>query len=115
MGEAAPIGSLVITRATDSPKVGDIITYELHSGKLITHRVAEVRDDQLLVTKGDTNESDDPWRVELSSIRGVVKDDAPGDRYLLRLVTPPDSFAPRASALHMLRIGPAAFSPGGTE
>src|SRR3546814_1134550 len=80
MGEAAPIGSLVITRATESPKVGDIITYELHSGKLITHRVAEVRDDQLLVTKGDTNESADPWRVELSSIRGVVQDVPPGAR-----------------------------------
>src|SRR3546814_14533265 len=80
MGEAAPIGSLVITRATESPKVGDIITYELHSGKLITHRVAEVRDDQLLVTKGDTNESADPWRVELSSNRGVVQDVHPGAR-----------------------------------
>src|SRR3546814_5978607 len=115
MGEAAAIGSLVITRGTDSPKVGDIITYELHSGKLITHRVAEVRDDQLLVTKGDTNESADPWRVELSSIRGVVQDVHPGAGYLWRFVTLPVGLASIASALITIVLAWRLFFPAEDE
>src|SRR3546814_16069654 len=62
MGEAAPIGSLVITRATDSPTVGDIITSALHSGKLITPRLAEVRDNPFLFTKGEPNATAAPLR-----------------------------------------------------
>ncbi len=47
---------------------GQIISFN-YQGKLITHRVIAVSGDTL-VTKGDNNQTADPWQVKLSDVVG---------------------------------------------
>lgn len=72
-------GSLVFSEvvAVDELQVGDVITYRppRPSGwdGLITHRIVAIDEDRrgrpVLRTKGDANESRDPWRFVLSGDR----------------------------------------------
>lgn len=74
-----PPGTLVIVRPTpvDDIRVGDIITYQLHSGEpeVVTHRVVAIAltGDQLtFTTQGDANPSPDPAPVMPVQIRGTL-------------------------------------------
>jgi len=70
-------GDIVITQPIDptSIKVGDIITYGSPiDGKVVTHRVVEIRGHSRLLfqTKGDANEDPDPYAVPPENIVGKV-------------------------------------------
>jgi len=72
-------GSLVFVRPVDPNelRVGDIATYQTHSGKssLVTHRVVAVHRDERGLTftfKGDANSVADPQAVPAAALHGRV-------------------------------------------
>ncbi|MGB3605049.1 MAG: signal peptidase I [Gordonia sp. (in: high G+C Gram-positive bacteria)] len=75
-----PAGSLVVVkpRTVSSIHVGDVITYQIESGKadVVTHRVIEVQEgpDQQprFITKGDNNNVPDAEPVRPIQVRGVL-------------------------------------------
>ncbi|MFT3798145.1 signal peptidase I [Microbacterium sp.] len=80
MSPGLPPGSLVVVKpvATEDIAVGDVITFQLESGKptLVTHRVAAKVVDTTgatrFVTKGDANASADADEVLPVQVRGTV-------------------------------------------
>ncbi|GAA3885396.1 hypothetical protein GCM10022243_57790 [Saccharothrix violaceirubra] len=75
MGETAPVGTLVLTRPTTVAEVavGDVVSfYPTAASKIAyTHRVVEIRDGKL-ITRGDINGADDPWRTGDENLVGLV-------------------------------------------
>lgn len=49
---------------------GSIITFELSDKQRVTHRVVEVKGNQL-TTKGDAMQHNDPFSVSLSQVKGI--------------------------------------------
>ncbi|MTD15733.1 signal peptidase I [Nakamurella sp. YIM 132087] len=76
MGEAAPVGSLLITRPVDAAEisVGDIVTYHspIKAGTTYTHRVVSIDASGGLHTKGDVNPAEDPWTLHTADLVGLV-------------------------------------------
>ena len=71
-----PVGSIVIIYDVepDELQTGDVITYNLGGGTLVTHRVVEVDvDNQSIITKGDANEVEDGAPVSFSKVVGKMK------------------------------------------
>ena len=74
MGQAAPVGTLLLTRPTrvSAVRVGDIITFhppgtsEVYSHRVIATTAAGLR------TRGDINGSPDPWIVTGNDLIGTV-------------------------------------------
>lgn len=65
-----PTGSIVLTKATDVDdlEVGDVAMFQApEDASNITHRITDIEHtadgDLLLTTKGDANDTEDPWRV----------------------------------------------------
>ena len=79
MQPAMPPGTLVVVRPRDVEdiSVGDVLTYQLESGKpdVVTHRVTAVgvgADGEVrLTTQGDANDSPDKKPVIAKQVRGV--------------------------------------------
>lgn len=72
-GTYAP-GDLVMTLPRAGYSVGDVVVYanaDAQSGQLVVHRVIAV-DGDALTTRGDGNDSDDPWQVRQDEVRGAV-------------------------------------------
>jgi signal peptidase len=73
-------GTLVVVRPTpfEELQIGDVITYQLESGKptVVTHRVVgigiDVEGEQVLQTQGDDNESLDPQPVHEVQVKGEL-------------------------------------------
>jgi signal peptidase len=72
------IGDMVfvekVTPAMDI-KVGDIIEYT-REDRVITHRTVKIVNNSegpIYTAKGDNNQSDDPWPITRSQIKGIVK------------------------------------------
>lgn len=62
-------GSLVIIDTDyDEPEENDVAAFET-GGALVIHRLVE-RTDEGWVTKGDANDSEDPWRITDENIKG---------------------------------------------
>ncbi|MTD15291.1 hypothetical protein GIS00_15215 [Nakamurella sp. YIM 132087] len=76
MGEAAPVGTLLLTRPAEAGEVhvGDIVTYQppVAGASLHTHRVVSIDENGGLHTRGDINSADDPWALGTSDLIGVV-------------------------------------------
>ncbi len=80
MEPSLPPGTLIIDRpvATDDIRVGDIVTYQLESGKpvVVTHRVTAISTtdtgDKIFTLKGDNNSLPDANPVVAEQIRGEV-------------------------------------------
>lgn len=94
MEPTIPIGSLVITAATDeyAVAVGDVVTVRAANGVLLTHRVAEVDDSEVQVwlrLKGDANSTPDAVLVPASSVLGEVTVSLPFIGYLVGILTVP--------------------------
>lgn len=88
MAPALQAGDAIVLRPPGQmPAVGDIVTYE-KSGKVITHRVVEIRDGAAIV-KGDANEGPDPWSVRPSEIRGIAAARIPYLGYFLAFLRQP--------------------------
>ncbi|HJP90243.1 MAG TPA: signal peptidase I [Candidatus Limnocylindrales bacterium] len=78
MAPSVPPGSLVLVTppSADEPKPGQIVTFSLTSGAIVTHRVVAITgtgDTRTIVTRGDANAANDAWTVEPQSIQGVVR------------------------------------------
>ncbi|MCO8127000.1 signal peptidase I [Acidimicrobiia bacterium EGI L10123] len=111
MGDAAPIGSLVVVRPAESAVVGDVVTYEKERGVLLTHRVIEVTPTGEYRTQGDANDGPDPWTVEPGSIRGVVESVHPGWGYALVFLSLPMGIGSIAAAVVALALLWQLFFP----
>lgn len=90
MGEFAPAGSVLISTPVPSTSVavGDVITYRIPVGdhRVVTHRVVEVvegGDAPVVRTRGDANDTPDPWLARL----------APGPVWKGRFAVPGAGFA----------------------
>ncbi|CAO1618088.1 unnamed protein product [Jaminaea pallidilutea] len=85
---------LLLTMPSERLKVGDIVVYNtVYGGTPIVHRILETHDenqgeDQLILTKGDNNDSDDlvlyggPKWLKRSQIVGVVRGYVPYVGYM---------------------------------
>lgn len=76
MGQAVPVGTLVLTRPVDlvDVGVGDVVTYRPSNlpDALVTHRVVARLADGSLQVKGDINGAPDPLPVRAGDLRGEV-------------------------------------------
>lgn len=79
MQPALPVGSVSIAIKADEDteyKVGDIITFSVeYEGTYysrITHRIVAI-DGDIITTKGDNNPENDPFTINKSQIRNIVK------------------------------------------
>lgn len=73
MGEAAPVGTLVLTRPTTTGALhtGDIVSFRTKGGSTYTHRVVRVQHG-VVQTKGDDNGTVDPYRTTDAELVGKV-------------------------------------------
>jgi signal peptidase len=79
MRPGMPPGTIVVDRHKPASQIrtGDVVTYQLESGKptVVTHRVVAVQtslDGKIqLITQGDANETPDPKPVKPVQVRGV--------------------------------------------
>lgn len=83
------MGDMIVSGPIDNPfnrtvKPGAIVTYQ-HGKGLITHRVQKI-DGDILVTKGDATEEQDPWKVTMSDVKSVYLFRIPSIGYLLSFV-----------------------------
>lgn len=75
-----PPGTMVVVKPVDISEInlGDVITYQLESGKadVVTHRVVAVGaaadGSPLLITRGDANDADDPEPVQAVQVVGKL-------------------------------------------
>lgn len=66
------VGSLIYVKELDASeyKIGDVVTYQLDGGTVVTHRIVEINStDGTVTTKGDANEDND-GAIQLSQIVG---------------------------------------------
>lgn len=80
MAEAAPVGSLVLTRPSPTYAVGDVITFEV-DGRTVTHRLVSAHDG-VLRTRGDLNGADDAWELTPDQVIGSAIVILPGIGFL---------------------------------
>lgn len=75
-----PPGTLVVVRPIDAKDIraGDVVTYQLESGKpqVVTHRVVSVANrldgSRAFTTQGDANSAPDPKQVRPEQVRGKL-------------------------------------------
>ncbi|QIK64766.1 signal peptidase I [Leucobacter viscericola] len=80
MEPAFPPGTYLVVRPTPEAdlKIGDVITYQLKSGRpeVVTHRIVEISatgdGERRFTTKGDNNAAADPEQVRPVQIRGAL-------------------------------------------
>lgn len=116
MRPTMPPGSLVVTKPveTDKLKVGDAITYQLHSGEpeVVTHRIIALSQtlggETLFTTQGDANPHPDEKPVKAAQIRGVVWYTIPLAGYLNSLLKGEQRIWAVTSAVILL-LGYAVF------
>lgn len=75
MQPAIGTGSLVYTEKVQGQQlaVGDIITFQMESGAVVTHRIAAIDEGGNFTTKGDANNVTDMAPVTPSQVIGRVK------------------------------------------
>lgn len=75
MHPALPVGTVVVVEPVEFEEiaVGDVVTYNIASGAVVTHRVIGVnRQQRLLETKGDNNNTADGSPVSYDDVIGRV-------------------------------------------
>ena len=78
--------AFIDTHETDAI-VGDIITFTLENGETVTHRISDI-EDGMYVTKGDTNDTEDPVHVDPDNVIGTYSFQIPKVGYLMTDFTP---------------------------
>jgi len=73
MAPAYESGALLLTRPANGlqSQVGDVVSFRL-DGRLVTHRVIELRPDRRLVTQGDANLTPDPGSLAPNQVESTV-------------------------------------------
>ena len=100
MEPALPVGSVAFLDPRDAAqvRVGDILTFRHpdYPGRLVSHRVVSIetgeRGELSIRTKGDANDSADPWVVSADQVVGVVVFHLPYAGYAHRFVRTPAGF-----------------------
>ncbi len=66
------VGAVAIVKPSEEVKVGEIITFKdpRDPKNLITHRVVEIGENEVIKTKGDANNTADNWEVKRGDIVG---------------------------------------------
>ena len=64
------VGDLIVIKGESTYNKGDIIVFS-QEGKLIVHRIYS-KTSSVFYTKGDSNPCPDPWKLNLSDIKGRV-------------------------------------------
>lgn len=93
MEPAISLGSVVVVHKVDpqSIQVGQIVTYRLPQGTVVTHRVTSIADGPELafLTKGDASAAADPEPIPASEIVGSVEATVPHVGYLISVIGSP--------------------------
>ena len=95
MDPTYPVGSVIYVRTVDTEELekGDVITYRLSGGTVVTHRIEEVLGatsvDRSFRTKGDANEQADGSPVAPSAIIGEALFGIPFLGYISEFVQHP--------------------------
>ncbi len=98
---------IVVTPPPSKIEVGMIVTMTA-DGRVVTHRVVEVRPDGRLVTKGDANDAVDHWNGTVT-VDGVYAFTIPLiGRYIPIVNGSEASFVHRSAASQQIAIGPFA-------
>jgi hypothetical protein len=88
MGQAAPVGSLIVTTPSsiEQLRAGDIISFHPPTApdQVYSHRVHDKSLDGTAHTRGDINETDDPWAVSDNDLVGTATAVLPGVGWLIR-------------------------------
>ncbi|WP_108248915.1 S26 family signal peptidase [Planctomonas deserti] len=87
MGEAAPVGTLVLTQpVAGGLSVGEIITFRPPTApeQVYTHRIDAMDAGGLLSTRGDANGTADPWELSESDVIGRAVAVLPGVGHAIR-------------------------------
>lgn len=63
-------GDVIISRETDTPEVGQIVTF-VQDGELLTHRITRIVQGEIY-TQGDANMAEDFEPISAENILGVV-------------------------------------------
>jgi signal peptidase len=74
-GSMSPViktGDLIFVKPINQYQKGDIITFTDSDSKKVTHRIYEIKDNQLIVTKGDANSVTDNNTINSQQIIGKV-------------------------------------------
>lgn len=111
MRPTIPPGSVIVVRPTpvEDLRVGDIVTYSapLPDHRLVTHRVVKVVRPGVVQTRGDANNTPDPWLAELKGATiWKVQGQVPGLGYLIETLRSPVAHA--LTVVLTLVIGVAA-------
>jgi signal peptidase len=93
MEPVIPLGSVVLVHAVDpaSVQVGQIVTYRLPQGTVVTHRVTAISNGPELEfnTKGDASASADPAAIPASEIVGGVEATVPNVGFFIYVIGSP--------------------------
>lgn len=65
------VNDIIIIKKANNYNVNDIITYSTDNEVLITHRIVK-NSDNVFITKGDNNNSEDNEVIKLENIKGKV-------------------------------------------
>jgi signal peptidase len=95
MRPSLPPGTLVVVKPqpVDGLRVGDVVTYQLESGKpqVVTHRIVKIGTDltgkRSFTTRGDANDVADAKPVRPEQIRGELLYAVPKVGYVSNLIT----------------------------
>ena len=110
MTPAIPLGSIVVVQTVDpmTVRVGEVVTFRLPQGTVVTHRVTAIPQSPELSfqTKGDANLSADPAPVPASAIVGGVEVSVPEVGYLMHtLGSTPGALLALGILIALLLIG----------
>lgn len=89
MGQAAPVGTLILTTPTNGDvAVGDIITFRppTSPAEVYTHRIIAIGPEGAITTRGDINGATDPWQLQASDIIGGATVVLPGAGWFVKAV-----------------------------
>jgi signal peptidase I len=93
---------------------GEVITFRLPSGGLVTHRVHAIHGD-LVSTKGDANRTADPWTVAADQVVGTVRHTLPRMGYVLVYLQQPAGIGSLVTAMLALFFAWQLFFGGGAD
>jgi signal peptidase len=106
------LGDIIIVRANEHPKVGDIIVYEVPkdepaAGMMIVHRVKSIRPDGTLETQGDNRKEPDPFQPTAANVMGSPVRAIPHLGRLIGLSTKPVIVGAAAGGLTIFVLWPS--------
>ncbi len=87
-------GSVAIVKPSEEVKVDDIITFKdpREPKNLITHRISEISENEIIKTKGDANNTPDNWEVTKDNIVGKFLFSVPLLGYAVNFAKQPPGF-----------------------